>query len=242
MTSVNHVDFERRSLVERYVAGRLDTPELEKFERHMLACPECQRAVHLGNVLRQELAASRPPEHSLKLAQRPGARSLALVAIAAVVVALAGAEILRGRAVRDLGGVAAPPPYHGIAVRSSAGSADSLFGEAMTLYGEGRLDTAQRLLREARLRGVDSLPTSFFIGVLQLLSGEPSNAVAELAVVLRLGDSPYLAEAHYYTAKGWLSLGAPDSALAHLQVASATGAPIALSARALADSVRRAER
>jgi hypothetical protein len=222
--------------VDRYVAGTLDAAETEAFERHLIACAECQQAVRLGAATRSELAglpAAAPKP--LPSARRIGWQ-LGVLAAAAAAVLIVGLRLSDARALRRLGAVSTLPPYGGVAVRAPAGS-DSVFDDAMRQYRLGRLEDARRLLLEARRLGTDSIPASFFVGVIELVRRDADAAIRELATVLRGGDSPYAAEAHYYTAKAWLLRGGADSARAHLGVAGATKAAIARDARALADSV-----
>jgi hypothetical protein len=47
----------QRGLVERYVAGRLNEPDLSALETHLLTCATCREEVRLGSVVRAELGA-----------------------------------------------------------------------------------------------------------------------------------------------------------------------------------------
>lgn len=139
-------------------------------------------------------------------------------------------------ATKGLGRIDAAPAYAGFAVRATENVADSIFERGMRFYMEGRMDSARTVLIDARTRGADSVPTSFFIGVADLMTGRPRLAIDHLTVVVRRPDTPYTDEAHYYLAKAWLQLGRADSARVHLALPAA-GSAISAAARALSDSI-----
>lgn len=232
-------DFVESDVIQRYVAGRSSPAETEAFELHLVGCRECQDAVRLGAALRVEL----PRVAATTIAPKRPRWALPVVGVAAAALLLAFlGERLDRRPIRDLGGVATAPPYAGVAVRATVGREDSLFEAGMRLYSGDRRAEALRALADARAAGADSTPTSFFIGVLHLLGGQPRLALRDLNVVTRRAESPYTAEAHFYAGKAWLQLARADSALARLDVAGRSAMPIAAHARALADSVREAQR
>ena len=240
MTDEKCAELEKRSMVERYVSGTLGDAETQEFEGHMIGCARCQSAVRLGIAAREQL-------RTMPGANRAPSRvPHGLIVIGGLAAAAVFTFVLASRsndhdALVRLGAVGAPPPYQGIEVRSPA-RADSLFGAAMRLYADGRHADAGPALRGARSAGADTVPTSFFIGVIELLSGRPRAAIDALALVLARGETPYAPEAHFLTAKAWLQLGRVDSASAHLAAASAARTPIAAHARALRDSVAEVRR
>lgn len=234
--------FADRGDLERYVAGTSPASETEEFERHLVGCAICQDGVRLGSAVR---AALRSPPSQLAPRPRRTRRRAALLAatlLAASIVAVVGVRVANQNAIRQLGAVASLPAYGGVAVRSEESEGDSLFAEGMRLYDARRFEEASLALENARARGADSVPTSFFLGVLRLVRDQPAAAQRELRVVLRHGDTPYAAEARFYLAKAWLRLGEGDSARAHLNELTSGPLPIAARARALVDSLPGAKR
>ena len=228
-----------RGLVERYLANRLSDAELEGFETHFLTCDRCQQAIMLGATIRTAWPQVRPaPPRRRWIAWGAG------VGLAAAVVLLAvlspGPSRPSGRVAR-LGELVQAPIYLGIPVRAGpAGAADSLFETAMTAYVSERFDQAVPALRVALAAGVDPAPAEFFLGSSLLMTKHAAEAAAEFAKVIALGDTPYLAEAHFYRAKALLRLGRTAEARAELGDATRLGGVIGGYARALADSVERA--
>lgn len=221
-------------VIARYLAGTLEAEAVEAFELHMVDCSSCQAALRSGAALRKVLRAT----PALRAEPRPVARSLRWVvplgtaaAVFAVWLALPH-ETPLGR----LSHLGAPPALGVLAVRGDADSAASLVGRGMDAYLAGRYREAARLFA-----GSDSLSPSetavFYRGLSALFGGDAAGAVVVLRRVMERADGPYAAEAHFYSAKAWLRLGSPDSALAHL-AAIASGAALAAHAAALADSVK----
>lgn len=237
MTDAKCADLEKRSIAERYVAGTLGEAESLEFERHLVGCAQCQATVRMSVAVREEVRAM--PASSRRAAPR-ALTVMAGLAAAAIVFVLAR-QSTDERALARLGAIGAPPPYRGVEVRSPA-RADSLFGAAMRLYLEGRHEDAGRALRGARAAGADTVPTSFFIGVTELLGGRPRGTINAMTTVLRFGSTPYEAEAHFFAAKAWLQLGRADSASAHLASASNARTAVAAHARALVDSIAEVRR
>lgn len=230
--------YESDGTIARFAANRLPDDAAEDFERHLVGCPRCQHEVRVATAVRNGLTqpAARRPQ------QRRRIRNIALIALAASVAAIVIGRSGDQRALTALGHVAIPPAYGGIAVRRDAVPAESLFEAGMTRYAAGDVSGATALLADARARGADSVPTSFFLGVTHLLQGDEQSALHELRVVLHRPLNAYTAESHYYSAKAWLRRGRADSALAHLRAATAIAGPFAANARALADSVLEVER
>lgn len=242
MTALTCFDYESKEIVNRYIAGGSSAAETEDFELHLIGCAACQDSVRVGAVAR---AALRSPRRGDSM---PPRRILAwgrMLALAAGLGTIAlGAYWLRQRSgeIEALGNLAVVPSYQGMEVRSSIGAADSLFAHGMSLYVEGRHAEARDALSRAMAQGSDSVPASFFIGAIDVLHGDPRSALTSLRVVLRRGDTPYAAEAHYYAAKAFLQLGRPDSAAAHLRAAAGGPLGVGAMARALADSVSEIQR
>jgi len=227
-------------LVERYVTKRLTQQEREEFEAHFLTCERCQSALVLGAGIRASLPQVRTVARGRSWLVWGGGLGLAAAAgLAVVMLRTAGPRAPLAR----LGELVQAPIYLGIPVRGGQPrAADSLFEAAMTAYTAERFDQASSQLRAAIAAGVDSAPAEFFLGASYLMTGRPKEASASFASVVALGDTPYLAEAHFYRAKALLRLGETRAALDELKQAGALGGVIGGYARALTDSIERVSR
>jgi tetratricopeptide (TPR) repeat protein len=142
-----------------------------------------------------------------------------------------------------LGALIQAPIYLGVPVRAGPSlPADSLFAVAMSDYVTERYDEAAAGLRAALAAGVETVPADFFLGASLLMTAHPAEAVDRFAKVIAAGESPYLAEAHFYRAKALLRLGEVSTAQAALREAARRGGVIGGYAQALSDSVERASR
>lgn len=231
--------YESDGTVARFAANLLPDEIAENFELHLVSCPRCQHEVRVAAAVRSGLADSRSAPVA---SPRRRMRNVALVALAASLATIMISRAGDDRALSALGRVDSPPVYGGIAVRRNAVLAESLFDAGMTRYQSGDFRGARSRLTDARARGADSVPASFFLGVTHLLEGNEEAALHELRHVLDRPLNAYTAESHYYSAKAWLRRGRADSALAHLRAASAIPGAFAVRARALADSVTEAKR
>ncbi len=225
---------EARDFVHRYVAGTLEPDELERFETHLLECPACQEAVKQGAAVR---AALREPAG--------GSRRLPVVAWTlpiAAAAALALWFILPSEGgLERLGQVDPVPAFDGLPIRAPTDSSNHLIDQGMSAYQAGDYRRAAGLLGDAFER--DSSPAvGFFLGVTRLKTGAPSRAVESLAAARQPPENPYAAEASLYLAKAWLQIGQADSALASLASIRPSAGATYEHARALADSVREAQR
>ena len=221
-------------LIAQYIAGTLtETTAREAFEDHFVGCARCRDELRLASIIRAEVAR---PAVTRRV---PRWMPLGFVSAAA----LAGIFVLRGGGAHSelarLGAVAEPPIYLGIAVRATPKASDSLFDAAMAAYDQRRYADAAAGLARALTAGVDSAPALFFLGASELMAGHPTEAAAAFERVQSLGDTPYLAEAHFYRAKALLRLRNPSSALAELAAVPAASTTMSDQAGVLADSVRK---
>jgi len=231
-------------VIERYVAGQLSESETVAFEEHLLVCDRCQRELTLAVAVREALpAAETPPEQAdaepVTIRRLPWrgmgvAITLAAAAVATILI------LPRGRVsgpVAELGRVTQPPIYLGVPVRQAPARPDSVFGAAMSAYTAGDYSEAVAGLEAALAAGSDPAPSQFFRGASLLLLDRDRDAAGAFEAVVTAGESPYLAEAHYYLAKTLLRSGDAEGALAQLESASSADSEIAALSRALADSV-----
>jgi hypothetical protein len=247
----NHLFIHEAELADRYVTGRMPDAERVAFEDHFVACAQCQQDLEFASAVRKAAAASAPhaaasaastsePATPGSRAKRPRAVRWAGVALAAGVAAIILIRSTPSHALVELGGVADPPPYAGIAVRGTPARGDAIFDAAMKQYAARHFDDAANGLRAALAAGQDSVPTEFFLGASLLFTGDASAAADAFDGVVARGDSPYFDEAQLYQAKALLRLGRGRDALDVLaRHAPADPAALAILS-AFADSVKRA--
>jgi hypothetical protein len=99
-----------------------------------------------------------------------------------------------------------PPAYRPPTLRGEGAPLPAL-RSAMDRYTARDWKGAVAGLREAARGTPEDPEVLFFLGVAELLAGEPRRGVETLGQVVALGDSPYLEEARFYRAKGMLQRG-----------------------------------
>ena len=112
-----------------------------------------------------------------------------------------------------------------------------MFNAAMVAYSTGDYRGAESGLEAALAAGVDPAPANFFRGASLLMLDRDREAADAFYAVIPAGESPYLAEAHYYLAKALLRMGDADGALAQLASSASGETEVAALSLALADSV-----
>lgn len=212
---------------QRFASGSLPESDATAFEQHLLICAQCRDEVGFADQLRRELVRPAPARRPWLYAAGAG---LAAALILAVTLPSRGA-------VSRLGAVASAPGYEGLEVRATAGTGDSAFAAAMSLYKEGAYLESAAAFRAARTLGGDSVTTTFFLGASLLMSGRAQDAADEFDRASRLGPTAYAAESHLYRAKALLRLHNTDGALNALAAAAAIEGPVRAYALALADSI-----
>lgn len=99
------------------------------------------------------------------------------------------------------------PQYTPATLRGALDEAARRFREAMRLYVRKDYAGARAELRAAAGLDRERPDIAFFLGVCELLTGEPGAAITELERTIALGESPYLEEAHFYLAKAHVRRG-----------------------------------
>ncbi len=237
MQSLGCAEFASGGFIERYLAQKLTAEEQEAFEAHFLTCDRCQDSLRLGAGIRSALRTA-PPSRPRRSALVWGS-GLGLAAAAGLAAVLLTTAKPAPEPLARLGELVQAPLYLGIPVRGQLVAADSLFDAAMQDYTGEQYGRAAEGLRAALAAGVDPAPAEFFLASSLLMTGKASEAASGYAKVIALGDTPYLAEAHFYRAKALLRLGQAAAALAELRQAAGLGGVIGGYARALGDSVER---
>jgi anti-sigma factor RsiW len=223
-------DIRDRSLIERYVAGKLTEAEAAELEAHYLTCARCQGDVRLAAAIR-----GAPVERSRRPVAVWGGLGLAVAAGLAAILLLAphrpAPELVR------LGDVLEPPVYLGIPVRAAPARGDSIFEAAMAAYAARQYDAAAAGLGAALAAGVDSVPAEFFRAASLLMTKRNEDAAAGFTRVIALGESPYLPESRYYLAKALLRRGLAREAVRRLHEIGVANRELHILATALADSI-----
>ncbi|MGQ0640557.1 MAG: zf-HC2 domain-containing protein [Gemmatimonadaceae bacterium] len=212
----------------RYVANRLLGDELEAFETHLLQCEDCRESVRLGSAARAELLP--------RTGARGGRRMLGFGVLLAAAVMLA-VQLRRITPLDALERVA-PPSFDGGAARSDADSIAEAVDRGMAAYAAHDYRRAARELARAAERD-STAAVAFYLGVSRIMSRDEAGAVRALARAAQPPGNPYEADARLLTAKTWLRLGHPDSALSALGFFLSDDAAAVTRVRALEDSIRR---
>ena len=223
------------STVAAYVDGALSRPAAANVEAHLAECAACraevvqiQRAVHPRRVRRRLYMVASVAAAVLLIAWPPTPLPRA-----------DGGDDLVAAQLRELGRVAQAPVYLGVRVRSSSAQGPQRFASGMRAYTSARYAEAIAELGAARAAGIDGPAATFFLAASQSMLGDVSGAATEFARVAAMGETSYLAEAHYYRAKALLRLGQFNAA--ELELGKAAGAgneSMQVIAAALRDSVR----
>ncbi len=107
------------------------------------------------------------------------------------------------------------------------------FRDAMDLYRRSEFLQAIPLLERAVQRDPANRDSRFFLGVCHLVSGRAAAAMDAFRAVVAMGDSPYLEEAHFYTAKAYLSQSDTAGAVRELDAVIRLAGDMESEARAL---------
>ncbi len=217
---------EREEVVERYLTGSLGPEERESFEEHYFACEHCFAALQAQRALQAELSASAPQIRAMPAPNPTAWRWTAAMAMAAVVI-LAVLGIRWGMkpdssppappiqttksspADPSLSELARfdPPTYVPAVLRGAEDEPMRKFQMAMKRYQQGDYTRAVAALRAVAKLNPKDPGVLFFLGVSHLLAGQTDDGIAALQQCVALGDMPYLEEAHYYLAEGFLRKG-----------------------------------
>jgi len=228
--------------VAAYLDNRLPPAQTASVEAHLAECATCRaEIVQLDGIVRPRRSSRRVYFAGITLA----AAAALLLFVLPGSVSLPGGPGDAARAdslalrIRALGALAQPPIYLGVSVRARSDRGTELFTTGMRAYTDARYADAVTALRSAQAAGVEGAATPFFLGASLLMLDDASTAVAEFARVIAMGQTPYLAEAHYYRAKALLRLNEPSEAVAELDRSIRAGEdPIKSAAQSLRDSLR----
>jgi tetratricopeptide (TPR) repeat protein len=227
--------FNRDEVVERYLTGSLDPEQRESFEEHYFACDQCFAALQAQRALQAELSASAP---QIREMSAPNPTRLqwktALATAAVVILSVIGIRwSLRpnssptappvqtansapaGPTLAELARFVAPA-YTPAVLRGTQSQSMREFQRAMTHYQQGDYTSTVAALRAVAKSNPKDPGALFFLGVSHLLTNQTDDGIAMLQRCIALSDTPYLEEAHYYLAKGYLAKG--DAAVAQSEL------------------------
>ena len=254
----------RHDIVEKYVLAQLGDEERDSFEQHYFECTRCFGLVQTYRDLQAELARTR--ESIVAVPARSWVRQWAWLPAAAVVILVVSAVVRQrpGSTIvapsvesQPAAPPAAPPAaqssfdelarveapgYTEGRLRGATDDAGAKFREGMARYQQRDYVGARSLLREASALDPEAPHIAFFLGISNLLAARPDEAVASLRATIALGESPYLAEAHFYLAKAYVKLGRVDEAIAELERTIRLGAEHEQDARLLLERLRAVSR
>jgi hypothetical protein len=220
---MNCNDIERDEIIEQYLAGALAGSQRDELEQHYFGCEECFRRLE---TCRATQTALRRDEQAIRASAGDRRRAFPravwpLVAVAAagfiafVVLHHNGSEqrIVKTEpppvAIRTDPLIAMvrfdPPPYKAVAMRDAGSEAESRFTSAMKHYSAGRFEQALPGLRAASEKDTQNTAYRFFLGVTCLLAKQTGDGISALTTVVNEGDTPFLNEAWFYRAKGYLT-------------------------------------
>lgn len=228
--------------VAAYLDGRLPPSDADLVEAHLAECETCRREI----IQVERIVRPRPGRRRIYTAALAVTAAAALLLIAFPrALRLGGdprgpsgteASTLR---IRELGNVAQAPIYLGVSVRAASEQGTKMFAAGMRAYTDARYADAITDLRGARSAGVEGPAATFFLGASHLMLGDAKSAAEEFARVVAMGQTPYLAEAHYYGAKAFLRLDQFSNAATALEQSIGAGnESIETIARSLRDSLR----
>jgi TolA-binding protein len=231
-------EIERDDIAEQYVLGRLDEDACARFEDHYFDCPRCLAHVEQLESARSALAdAGTPTTVAMRSRRRLWQAAAGLAAAAVVVLAV---QVVEQRPVtaptsqpsaagHDIGlapaprtadfnrlGAIEPPPFTPVRLRSASESR-RVFLAAMDRYRRQDYAGAIPELEEAVRTDSASTAARFFLGICYLELDRRSDAIERLREVTRLGESPYLEDAHFFLAKAFIRNGDIDAARRELR-------------------------
>jgi tetratricopeptide (TPR) repeat protein len=238
---------EREGLTEAYLAGRLLPEEKRAFEDHAFGCPSCLEKLQALGSIQAELWEQGSPVPSTAARRRPAlAWRWTFASASALLLVAAGAFLLwrpgrladgpgpasRSRALAALGQFEAPS-YLPASLRAGEGEAQERFRLGMEQYQAGRYERAIGELTVAERLDPGSPQIAFFLGVCHLLEGEIDQGIERLEKAISLGNTPYLLEARFYLAKGFLRRGDAEPATSQLKAVATSRSPLAQDAARL---------
>jgi tetratricopeptide (TPR) repeat protein len=226
---------EDQNIIERYLTERLSEPETEAFEQHYLECKKCFGELQMRHAVAIELSHRPIPVTPARSPWMPLSWQWGLASAAVALAVLSGALYMRSRVetpapatqtptvqqpnpavLEQLASVDQIPPYlPGLIRGGSTNPALIKFQEGMSFYSSQKYSEAIAPLSEASRLDPQHVPTAFYLGISQLVSGNPDDAITQLAKIT--SQPEYAEEAHWFLAKAYLKKKDFRSARTELQ-------------------------
>jgi len=214
---------EREEIIEKYLTGRLDRAEQEKFETHYFSCSKCMQKLQVSRILQEKLweqgdkiLSQKQKPARVRIRRRAWVYSTAAVVLIVAAAALWWQFMGPGRPSAGTKGTPSslimlariePPLYVPLALRGAEDEAAERFRMGMKQYQDGHYGVAIPDLQAAAKLNPQATHVHFFLGICFLLTGPADPGIEELQKTIALGDSVYLEEAHFYLAKAWMRKG-----------------------------------
>jgi len=207
---------ESNDVMERYVLGRLSEEESVAFEAHYFDCPSCLEGLQRMQTLQAELGRGRIGNRNSVSGWRIWALAAAALILASLVVwnlsrphqgAVIETKAPQKASALELLAKFGPPAYQEPVLRGTTKPSELAFRDAMKIYARGDYAGARAGLEAASRADATAPGPLFYLGICQLAGEQAGDAVATLARVTALGDSPYLEPARFYRAKAFLRMG-----------------------------------
>lgn len=235
-------EIERDDIAEHYVLGRLGDEQSARFEAHYFDCARCLDRVEQLESAHSALATAAAAVNTgltrspRRLWQAVGGLAAAAILVLAVRViqespapspveppSTAGERPNAAPSVdlQKLGAIV-PPPFTPPRLRSTSESRRE-FLSAMETYTAGNYAGAIPELERAVRAEPASPAARFFLGVCYLQLDWQPEAIEHLREVTRLGESPYLEDAHFFVAKASIRRGDIETARRELRTVIALG-------------------
>jgi tetratricopeptide (TPR) repeat protein len=147
----------------------------------------------------------------------------------------------RVRSIDQLARVEAPR-YAPSRLRGVADEATSRFQRGMAHYARADYARAIPDLDAAARLAPDAPHITFYLGIAHLMTGQGDAAIDRLQATVALGESAYLADAHWYLAKAYLRRQDVRAAESHLRQCIRLGASNPEEASRLLEDVERVQR
>jgi tetratricopeptide (TPR) repeat protein len=216
---------ERDNIIERYIAGRLDSSMKEQWEQHYFGCERCASQLETMMAIQQPLRSMAEEIRQEMPRRGKNVRWIwAGAAIAATLLAAVAVSYSRRPAPPVAGIVPSqhpqlaelarldPPAYPAPVLRGAQSPAESQFREAMQAYSDHDYRQAITGLQAALRLDPGAESARFFLGACYLMSGDPRAGTRELQTV-SAGHSPFAEEAAFDQAKGYLLQGDQTTAI-----------------------------
>ncbi len=203
---MKHKEF--KTLIDNYLAGRLENTFLEEFEAHYFTCDEC----FLELKMRERLITKNVPIYIEPAKNRRAFRSLILAFGSLLLFATLFIFIFQSRQhtiMLEKISSFSPPPYLLSEVRGVP--VENLFSKAMAAYN--KQDYADSLHYLAKIKDQNNPQIQFFTAMNFLLLKDNRNAIKKFDRIIEAMNPSYFDEAIYYKGIALVRINRVEEAL-----------------------------